>query len=394
MNIPTFTELYQSILTDLKNKLSITYIIGKVVVNAFAAVQAAKLKILYIAASNIYKNIFVDTADPERLGGSLERYGLVKLGRQPNPAVAGEYKMSVTGVIGAVIPANTSFKSLEGALNPDKLFVIDSDYTFTSTSGIINIRALDLGANSALNAGDELQVTAPIADVESYGFITEVVVIATNEESSENYRQAIINSYQLEAQGGAKTDYKLWAQDATGVRDVYPYAKSGYAGEINLWVEATVEDSTDGKGTPSSALLSDVEDVINFDPDASRPIYERGRLPLGVFDVHYLPINLLAVDVYIENLSDITLINSIEIALINFIYDVRPYIAGAENPNNEQKDRLYLSDIINVIRDVIGSSNTFTSVEMTVDGSLETIYQFINGNIPYIDNIIQGVYTP
>ena len=168
MTVPTFTELYNSILTDLRNRYQIRFIIGKVALNAFALVQAGKLKILYLTAAKIYKNIFVDTADPEVSGGSLERFGRVKLGREPFPATAGEYFINVTGDVAATIAAGTTFKSLDTSTSPDKIFVLDTLFTFTLTTGVIQIRALDLGSEARLEIGDQLQVTAPIANVESF----------------------------------------------------------------------------------------------------------------------------------------------------------------------------------------------------------------------------------
>jgi len=387
MNIPTFNDLYSSILTDLKTKLQINYIIGKVVLNALAAVQAAKLKIIYTAIAFLYKNIFVDTADPESLGGSLERYGLVKLGRLPFPAVAGVYDINVSGTIGATIPVNTTFKSLDGSASPDNLFIVDVAFIFTGTTGVISIRALDLGPEARLEIGDQLQVTAPLANVDSFADIDSISVTPTAAESYADYRKATIDAYQLEAQGGARTDYRLWSQDAAGVRKVYPYVTPGEAGEINLYVEANVVDSIDGRGTPSSAILSDVEDVVEFDPDTTKPLNERGRRPLGVFKIHFLAVTPLPVDVEITDLSDPTLLTSIKTALGTFLFDIRPFIAGADSPADEQIGKIYLSDIFNVVRDVIGGQNSFTNITMTVNGSLETIYEFMNGDIPYIDDV-------
>jgi hypothetical protein len=393
MNIPTFNELYQSVLTDLRNRLQINFIIGKLYLNAFAAVQAGKLKIIYVAKAFVYKNIYVDTADPESLGGSLERFGLVGLGRRPFPATAGEYKVDVTGDIGATIPPNTTFKSLNESTSPDKLFVQDTLFTFTAETGQITLRAFDLGTEARLQIGDRLQVTAPIEDVDSYGVVASVETTPTEAESYEDYRQATIDAFQLEAQGGAKTDYRLWAQDVSGVREVYPYAKQGEAGEIDLHVEANVDDSTDGKGTPPQSMLDDVEEVVEFDPDITKPLNERGRRPLGVFDIHFLAIIPLDVDVIIYDLSDTDFLSAILSSLRTFLYDVRPYVSGADNPNEAQKDRLYKSDIFNVVRNVIGPSNTFTDIVMKVDSVEYDIYQFLDGDIPY-GNTVTNEVTP
>jgi len=387
METPTFQELYDSILNDMRSKFGISTILGKVVLNTIALVQAAKLKIIYTTIAFRYKNIFVDTADSAKRGGTLERFGLVKLGRQPFSAVAGVYTATVTGTIGAVISKETTYKSLSGSKNPDKLFVLDTDFTFTSTSGTITLRALDLGSDASLIVADELQVTSPLANVDSFAFIASVTTTATDSESYEEYRQAVIASYQLEAQGGARTDYRLWSQDATGVREVYPYAKENFVGEINLYVEALQADSTDGNGTPSASLLTDVEAVVELDPDTTKSIYERGRRPISAFDIHYLTVTPLPVDVVITDLSDTSLLSAISTAMETFLYDVRPYIAGADTINDKNKGKLYISDVFNVVRSVIGVTATFTDITMDVDSVTYTLYEFLDGDIPYINSV-------
>lgn len=391
MTIPTFDELFSSILTDLRNRLTIRFIIGKVVLNAFAAVQAAKLKILYLTAAFIYKNIFVDTADPESSGGSLERFGRVKLGRGPFPPTAGEYQINVNGEIAATIAPGTTFKSLDTSTNPDKIFVLDTLFTFTTTSGVIQVRALDLGSEARLEIGDQLQVTAPIANVGSFADVASVVVTPTEGENIEEYRQTVILAFQSEPEGGARTDYRDWSQDAAGVREVFPYVVDSEPGKINLFVEANAVDSTDGNGTPSQAILDDVEAVVEFDPDVTKPINERGRRPMGTFEIFFLAISPIPVDVEIFDLSDLTLLTPIKDAIREFLLDVRPFIDGADDPNQINKDKLYSSDIVNIVRVIAGNSATFSNVLMFV-GLVETnLHQFENGDIPFIDNVTNTV---
>lgn len=387
MTIPTYNDLYTTVLTDLRNQLEIRTLIGKVVLNAFAAVQAAKLKLIYLLGAFIYKNIFIDTADPESLGGSLERFGRVKLGRDPFAAAAGEYQINVAGEIGAQIAQGTTFKSLDNSANPGQIYILDSVFTFTATTGVITVRALELGAGSRLEIDDELQVTAPIVDVNSFATVAGELVAPTEGESIEEYREAVIQAYQFEPQGGARTDYRLWAQDAEGVREVYPYVKDGESGVIQIYVEANAADSTDGNGTPSQAILDDVEAVTEFDPDDTKPLNERGRRPLGVFDIEFLAITPIPVDVNIVGLTDTSFLTAIQTAIVGFLLDVRPFIDGADNPNDLNKDKLYSSDITNIVRQIVGVNATFTQVVMSVDGTLTDLYQFENGDIPYSDNV-------
>lgn len=381
--VPTFNSLFTSVLTDLKNRLGITSIIGKAFLSVFAAVQAGKLKIFYLAIARVQDNVYPDTADDE----TLQRFGSVKLGRTAAPATAGEYFVTVTGSIGATIAPETTYKSLDTSTSPDKLFVLDTLFTFSATSGTIRLRAFEGGADAKLEVGDQVQVTAPIANVDSFGTVASVEITPVEAETSADYRLSILESFLLEPQGGARTDYRLWSDDAGGVRKVYPYVKIGSPGEINLFVEANIADSIDSNGTPTAAILSDVIEVIEFDPDTTKVLNERGRRPMGTFAIDVLAITTLSVDVEITNLSDLTLVTSIQAAIENFLFDVRPFVDGADDPNNQNIGKLFASQIFNVVLDTIGGGETIDSLTVKVSSNLISVFTFENGDIPFLDNL-------
>lgn len=386
-NIPTLNELYTDIISDLESQYSATIsLVGKVFLRALAMVQAGKLKLFYLAIGLLQKNIFVDTADSESIGGTLERFGRIKLGRNPYPARAGVYVLKVTGSIGAVIKASTTFKSDDSSLNPGFLFVIDNDYTLVATTDYITVRALTIGAESKLALLDTLTSTSPIALVNNPVTVYSITTEPLAAEDIEAYRLAIINSYRLEAQGGAATDYRLWSADAQGVRFVYPYAKSGAVCEVDLYIEATVAVSTDGKGTPSAQLLLDVEAVVDRSPDTSLDANERGRRPLQVI-VHYLPVTIKTLDIVITGFTGIT--NDQKTLLLNAITDsvnlIRPFIDAADDLVN-RNDTIDNNKIIGVITTQIPGA-IFSSVTISVNGVVVSIYNFTLGNIPYLNSI-------
>ncbi len=386
--IPTLQELFNGIVTDLETQyganISLT---GKSVLRAIAAVQAAKLKLFYLVIGNLQKNIFVDTADSESVGGTLERFGRVKLGREPFPAVAAKYVLQITGTVGGTVKAETTFKSDDTSLSPGMLFILDNEYILVSTTDYITVRALTPGEISKLNIADTLKATAPIAFVNSSAVVYSVAIEPLSAEDLESYRLAIINSYRLETQGGSATDYRLWAADAQGVRFVYPYAKNGVSNEINLFVEATVADSTDGKGTPSASLLLDVEEVVELNPDDTLPILERGRRPLGVFEIHYLPVTIKEVDIIITGAVGFTaeIKAALLIALTDAINAIRPFVSAADILINK-------NDILdrNKIIGIIIQSNPgaiFTDVTFKIDSVSVLTNTFINGDIPHFNSL-------
>jgi hypothetical protein len=216
--------------------------------------------------------------------------------------------------------------------------------------------------------------------------VLEVIEQPLASEDIEVYRQNILDAIQLEPQGGSRTDYRIWANDAQGVRKVYPYVKNGDAGTVQVYVESVLP-GTDGNGTPSIPLMESVEEVIFFDPDETKPLNERGRIPIQV-TLEVLPIEPTPVDVEIIGLNDNSLAvrTSIENNIRAYLLDVRPYIAGADLPRSKN-DILYSGRVQSVVTDVLDSSNFFTGFVMQVDGNTLNSFEFDLGFIPYLRNV-------
>lgn len=385
--IPSLVELRESFANDMKSKLNLLSTNLKMFLDAFSIVISAKLKLTYLYLVDIQNNIFPDTADLEVNGGTLERQGRIYLNRNPRPATIGVFNLVVTGEAGSVLRSGLTFKSNETALNSGQLFVLDSDYILSGTSDVIEVRSLGAGTDFNLNVNDTLTITEPVLGVNQIVTVDEVVTQPTASENIEDYRQAILDAIQLEPQGGSRTDYRLWSSDASGVRKVYPYVKNSDSGTVQVYVEATVADSTDGYGTPTTAILNEVEDAINFDPDESKPLNERGRIPIQS-TLEVLPINLIPVVINIVGLSvDTTAIrNSIRSNIELYLSDVRPFISGADLSRN-RNNILYQARLQSVATDVLDNANFFTGFSMLVNGNLEVSYQFELGNIPYLQTI-------
>lgn len=375
--IPTLQELRETLANDFKSKLNLLSNNLKKFLDAFTIVESAKFKLLYLYLQDLQNNIFPDTADLEANGGTLERQGRIYLNRNPRPATVGTFELIVTGESGSVLRSGLTFKSNENSLSPGQLYVLDLEYTMTGVNDVIEVRSLGAGSEFDLNDNDELTITEPVIGVNQLVTVNDVISQPKNGEDIEAYRQAILDAIQLEPQGGSKTDYRLWSSDAQGVKKVYPYVKNGDAGTVQIYVE-----STDGNGVPSSGLLNEVEDVIEFDPDESKPLNERGRRPIQA-TIEVLPVVLIPVSVTITGLSQDT--PSIRSAIQNnielYLSSVRPYISGADLARN-RNDILYEARLQSVATDVLENSNFFTGFSITVNGNSVSSYQFDLGNIP------------
>jgi uncharacterized phage protein gp47/JayE len=387
ITIPTIAELRASIQADIESTYGSTIpSFGKNFLRVMSYVQAAKLKMYYLAIGNLQKNVFIDTADPESKGGTLERFGRVKLGRNPFPATAGQYDITVTGTVGAIVPAQTTFKSDDDSSNPGKLFILDNEFELLTSPDTITVRALEAGVDSQLFVGETLTATAPIAEVDKGATVSAEVVEPFAAEDIELYRQKGLEAYRTEPQGGAGSDYRLWSKDAQGVEQAYPYATPGEDSQVDLYIEATVADSTDGKGTPSAGLLADVEEVVDFDPDTTKPLEERGRRPITVV-VNYLPVTPLDVDIEITGLLDSTpaIEAAIEAALTELISGIRPFVSSVD-VLADKNDILDTNKIIAKILEA-NPGSIFTSVELQVNSVIVSTYTFENGDIPYTNSV-------
>lgn len=385
--IPTIAQLYTKLSSDIKSQLGIISVLIKYVINALSGVIAAQLKLLYLYQVDVQNNQFPDTADTAANGGTLERQGQIYLNRQPFPATAGVFNATVTGSSGALIPTGTTYKSDGGTLSPGNLYVTTTDYFLPGASGVISLTALNAGAAYQLNVGDTLTMTAPILGVDASAALSAVTTNPVDAEDPEVYRQLILNAIRLQPQGGSKTDYRLWAGDADGVRTVYPYVKNGEAGTVQVFVEAVLADSIDGKGTPSGGLIDAVNDVLLFNPDTTIPTNMRGRLPIQA-NLEVLPINPIPVDVVITGLSltNSSIVATVLANLNAYLYTVRPYIAGCDLPR-DQNNLLTTVQLQSTVNDSIGTGNTFINFGMYVNGVQVNVFTFSLANIPYLRNV-------
>lgn len=385
LNIPTTKELYEAILQDLQDELGGSIPVWrKAFIKVLAGVQAAKLHLEYLVAGNVQRNVFPDLADSESVGGTLERFGRGKLGRGPKPPTQGLYLVRVTGTMGATIPVSTTFKSTDTSANPNVLYILDSSIVLTSSTEDIELRCLTAGVGGRLSVGDTLTVTAPLANLDNSAVVIGELVVPNAGETIEEYRKAVLASYRLLPQGGAPADYRLWAQYADGVLEVYPYSKTAAPGEVIVFVEASKIDSTDGKGTPTATILNAAESVLLADPVTSR-----GRLPLGVVALNVVPVVVVDVAIQIPSFAGLTAHKQaiITAALHEMVNEVRPFIGGAD-VLAAKNDTISVNTIVAKVLEVVpGSSFAAPIITVTRPSAapVTVITQtFDYGDIPYL----------
>lgn len=401
--IPFLTDLFTGVIASMQAQYDIVIpMTGKSFLRDLAGIWAAKLKDVYLYLGDVQKNAWYDQADPPSMGGTLYRFGFSFLKRYPREASQGQYNVNVTGMAGATVLTNTTFLSDPSSLSPNYLFILDADYVLTGSGDVMTLRAVTAGTVANLAVSDTLTCTKPLINVQQQVSVASVSVSAIDDETVEEYRAAIDVQRQLEPQGGAFADYRIWGNNVAGVRKIYPYTASGAVWEVDVYVEAILSDSGGaapdyGYGVPTGTILTNVTDAILTDP-----VTGIGRKPAGVVlgpsNVGAIAVTVYQVTIAFTGSTGITLTQQslIIAALQQAIANIRPFIAGCDAVAN-QNDTLSVSlpatggriappedYVIVVIAMAAAPGALFTGVTMTVNGSPATSYTFDTGIIPYL----------
>jgi len=382
----TIIELKEQISKDLRNRLSISDDKLKKVLDALSGVLAAQFKLAYLGVEDAQRNLYPDTADTFENGGSLNRLGSIYLNRDIRPATSAIYRANVTGVEDSVLRSGLTFKSNIDSSNPNKLYILENEYTLTGSNDLITVRSVDGGLDYSQDNGNNLTITEPVIGVDKTVVINKSGFIAFTDplaaETTQEFRNSILNAIQLEPQGGSKSDYRIWASDAAGVRFVYPYVKDGEAGTVQIFVE-----SSGNNGVPSQSILDEVEEVINFDPDETKPTAQRARRPMQA-NLEVIPIDPIDVEINITGLEDSSTIvrDAIELNLIEFLKNIRPFVDGSDLLRNKN-DILYSAKLQGVVSDVLDPDNFFNNFSMLIDGVSQTSFIFSREKIPNLIDV-------
>jgi uncharacterized phage protein gp47/JayE len=252
---------------------------------------------------------------------------------------------------------------------------------------------LKSGFDTELKVGDKITATNPLAAINDEVTVTSIVSAPLAGEDIEDYRQLVLEEYKREPQGGSIGDYRSWGRDAQGVRRIYPYLPTPYVGVIDIYVEATVEDSdpNEAPGTPTAAILTEVGEVLVKDPDITQTDEQRMRKPLDVQSLNVVAVQTVMIDVEITNISDdsSTTKGKIVTDITSYLFDKRPYQGGVDG--NEPNNIIRLNDIERIVLNYVTS---YDSIVMKVNNTIISSYEIADatnpakyGEIPYLNTV-------
>ena len=211
-NRPDLTELIQRTSADVVSRLDFDELRRSDAL-VIARVQAAVEHGLYGFIEWVARQISPFTCD----GYELIHHHAALRDIQRLPAAAATGSATLTGMVGAVIPAGTLLQRIDGVQYQSQLEV-----TFTTTNVVVQLQAMVAGLAGSAIAATPLALVSPLSGVQSAAVVgVGGLVGGADLESVDSLRSRVIADWQQPAHGGADFDYIEWAKAVAGVTRVW-----------------------------------------------------------------------------------------------------------------------------------------------------------------------------
>lgn len=394
INSPTSNEISDNIVSQMESSLNQSIpLLPRSFVRVLAKALSGVFLLLYKYAGWIFLQMFVRTASWQsttingRTVRPLVEWGVLVGAGEPEAATRAELRVQVT------------VRSQGGSIRSGRQLVKDSTgVTYITLTEVplnadtveVSVRAVNdqdrnggRGVIGNLEAGDSLSFASPPADIERETVVLEQEVTGADGEGEDAYRQRVIDRFRQRPQGGAYADYQEWATDPAGIIAAYPY--TGDPGEVDVYIEATVESSGSPDGIPTTAQIQTVGTAIDRDPETNVP----DRRPANAL-VNVLPIIRTPFDVTINGLDvdDVSAAETlIENACDEYLRSLEPFILGLSVlPRRDVISNPELSGIIYAV--VTEQGGTFESLVIEEDSAEVVRRALTEGEKAKLGNIV------
>lgn len=380
LTTPTTKEISDNIIAQLEASLNQSIpLLPKAFLRVLARALAGVFVLLYKYGGFMFLQMFVRTATISettvngRILSPLIEWGrLIGVG-DPAPATNAELLIAITveNQTGS-LPSGTQLVNSDNGVT----YITIGSVLLNSPTVQATVRAVSdqaggggVGAIGNLSAGAELSFANPLANVSRTAVVVSQTVTGADGESTEAYRQRIIDRFQKRPQGGAYADYEQWGEEPAGIINVYPYT-SDCPGQVDVYVEATEASSGSPDGIPTPAQLQEVLDSIELDQSGLAT-----RRPANAL-VNAFPITRVGFDVRVTTLqvNDLAVVQAdIETALIEYFKNREPYIVGLSVP--PRRDRITRTAVGGVVEDIVtANGGIFGGVILSLSGTGVEVY--------------------
>lgn len=382
--VPKIQDLADDIVAAFEAEFNITVkALPKAALRVIAKVVAAFFVTLFKLGQWNFLQQFVDTAsfaETEVLGKPVNP--LLELGRQrgttdPKDPTAAELTIEIQVLaMGEILQAGEPFLGAGNGVT--YLLTAPVELNAAAVYGIIKASADQTGGDGSgaqgnLEVGAVVAFANPRAQVGRQAVVTSIVVTGADGEDPEDYRDRARARYQLQPQGGASADYKIWAEETAGIVAAYPY--TGDPDEIDLYVEATPASSGSIDGIPTVAQRTAVLQSVTYDATGAA-----NRAPLGAF-VNVLPISRSVFTVQVLGLSAPNLPvlrDSIDAAVSAKFWAYEPYIPGLSV--GARRDFITEAEVVSMVASICYAAGaTYGSIWVKKAGARVVFYTLGEG---------------
>lgn len=253
---PALGDLVARIQADLVSRLGGSGApLRRSVVAVLARVWAGATHMLHGHLEYLSRQIFPDQADDVYLVRFASLYGISK-----SPATFATGALTVTGTNGQDVNNSAVLRREDGA-----------EFTVTAGGGTISGGVLEVTVTAVLAGvagnsadGTELTFESPLPGVDATA-ITGELSGGADQESTESLRRRLLARLRAAPQGGAESDYTLWALAVPGVTRVWVHPNQLGAGTVVVYF---VRDDDVGSIIPSGGEVTVVQTYI----DSVRPV--------------------------------------------------------------------------------------------------------------------------
>lgn len=393
LSTPTTKEISDNIIAQLEASLNQTVpLLPKAFLRVLAKALAGVFVLLYKYAGFMFLQLFVRTA---AYAGTEVNGVTVNPLREWGDLVGVPDRAGATQ---AELLVNVTVESQTGALPSNtQLLGQDNGVTYLTLSSValdapvvqVPVRAVSdqaggggAGILGNLDPGATLSFANPLAPVARRATVAAQTVTGADAETTEAYRQRILDRFQKRPQGGAYADYEQWGEEPAGIVNVYPYT-SNCPGQVDLFVEATPESSGDPDGIPTPAQLQEVLDTVELD-QAGLASRRPANALVNAFPIVRRGFVVRVVGLSVSDLAEVR--GQIETALAEYFLSREPFIPGLSVP--PRRDRIARSGLSGVVDDIVSASGgIFTAVFLELDDVPVDLYSLGIGEKAKLQNV-------
>lgn len=368
--VPTTSAIAANIVAQMEAALSQSVpLLPKAFIRVLAKALAGVVVLLYKYAGWIFLQIFVAHASFEEstINGKKIR-PLVEWGRligvgDPGAATRAEIvvRVVVTAIGGSLKAGSQLLRTETGVI-----YTVAADTLLNAATVPVTIRAASQqnggsgeGTIGNLQPGDIVSFANPLGNVATDATVEAIAVAGVEAETEDSYRARVIHKFQRKPQGGAYADYAEWAAIA-GIVNVYPY--TGAPGQVDVYVEASVESSGSDDGIPTAPQLAAVMAAIQaIDPTSGLATVRPANAAINVLPITRTPFALT-----VGGLSPDTLEtrDAIKDGVDEYLRSREPFVVGLSTlPRDDTVTTAAVAGIVDGIVNAAGA--TVIYVELT-----------------------------